>query len=185
MFGLPLSGLLFCSQTHERRSILIPLRFLRLHLESFRPPSLARFLHGVLSFKLCSTNARTLVLLCLFSYFHNHSLTSILISRLFCRLPSPPLSTLVSCASSSRCFALQASHQPYTHVCSSIGQLFCFQNHELRSIRITIAFYRLPSSILSTCISCSLSSRRLFFMLCMTSSHTFGLLPAVTLTISH
>ena len=94
--------------TPKPSSVIMSFYFLRTPITSpLDPPvPLAIFLESVLD---PSIQAR-LVILCLRCSSHNRALTSILFSRVFCRLAPSLLSTSTSCTSFSRCFRLQASH---------------------------------------------------------------------------
>ena len=112
---LALHCLLFCSRKYGSRSILIHLRFHRLHLDSFRPPFPARFLFGVCRSGFAFPIRTPLVLICLLLCSHDLALPSILISRHFCRLLSSLL-TSVTFSSISQCLVLLALHHHCTHV---------------------------------------------------------------------
>lgn len=132
--------LLLCFHNHVLRSILMSFPFLQNsnHI-SIGTPCPARHLLGVGSSDFATPIHSRLILLRLQDCSHNHSLSSIAISRLLCRLSSSHLSTSASSASCSLCRVLLASHQKLIHVGSSIVYS-CTQNHECRSILIALRF---------------------------------------------
>ena len=91
------------------------------------PPFPARHLLGVSPSGLASPIHARLVLLCLLCCSHNHSSTSIVISRPFYRHPSSLHTYTVSSSSISRCLVHQASYHKSTHVCSPIVYSFALK----------------------------------------------------------
>ena len=98
--------------TPKPSSVVMSFYFLRTPIISPLDPrvQLAIFLVSVLQTFFPSSIHARFVILCLLCTSHNRSLTSILFSRLFSRLPPSLLSTSAFCTSFSRSLVLQASH---------------------------------------------------------------------------
>lgn len=109
---------LFFFHNHASKSMRICFNVCRLPSPLLQTLYPARHL-SVLSSDIAKQIHARLVLLFLPFYSHNHTLKSSIISSFFCILPSPRLSTSVSCSSFSRCL-LQALHHQIAHVRSAL-----------------------------------------------------------------